>query len=99
MVYITLLSGIVPFQPLEVWRRIARIVRMLCAVCIALRKYAMDAGLMENYVVAVSSRRWRIDHGREECEEVSFNLEDFRLGKEVSCLNGVPSRPELTTHT
>ena len=67
-------------QPIQRWRRTARIVRMLCAVCIALRKYAMDAGLLENYMVNVT-RKARADG---DVDDLTFNLKDFKIRKEVS---------------
>ena len=58
---------------------------MLCAVCIALRKYAMEAGLMEHYMVSVMTRTTTQKDGEEsEIEELSFNLQDFKICKEVA---------------
>ncbi len=69
------------FQPLARWRRTARIVRLLCGVCIALRKYAMDAGLMENYMVNVTRKAHSKDG---DLNDLTFNLKDFKIKKEVS---------------
>lgn len=38
------------------WIKAGRIVRMLVGVCIAIRKYAFEAGLLDNYLVNVSHR-------------------------------------------
>ncbi len=64
---------------------------MLCAVCIALRKYAMDAGLLDNYMVDVR-RKKRAD---DKTEALAFNVKEFKTKKEVSYLvvcGGVGSR-------
>ena len=51
-------------------------------VCLAIRKYAIDAGFLENYQVNVTSRR--TGEGKNgQVEEVNFNLKDFKLRKEV----------------
>ena len=61
------------------WKRKIRIVRMLCGVCLTLRKYAMEAGLMSSLVVPVSKRRAFGVRG----DIVDFNLDDYRVQKEV----------------
>jgi len=67
-------------QPLEIWKRKARIVRMLCGVCSVLRQYALEAGLMSNLLLPTSRRRTTGAKG----DIVEFNLEDYRVQKEVS---------------
>ena len=68
------------FQPVEVWRRKARIVRMLCGVCKVLRQYALEAGLMTNIVLPTTNRRRTTgDRG----DVVEFCVDDFKVQKEV----------------
>ena len=71
-------------QPLQRWRRIARIVRRLSGVCIALRKYAMDAGLVNQYLVSVTARTTKGGGTEGGVEELTFEMNDFKVNKEVS---------------
>ena len=71
------------FQPIQIFRRIARLVRLLCGVCLAIRRYAVDAGLLDNYMVQVS-RKAHTKDGEESEEELNFDIKDFKLHREVS---------------
>ena len=52
---------------------------MLCAVCMVLRQYALDAGLMSSLMMPTRQRRTTGPHG----DVVEFNVDDYRVQKEV----------------
>ena len=70
-----------PSQPLLLWRRYAKLVQLLVGVCITLRSYAIEAGFLENYMVNVV--RSKGGKKGQELEDLSFNLKDFKIKKEV----------------
>ncbi|CAD5119468.1 DgyrCDS8081 [Dimorphilus gyrociliatus] len=67
------------------WIRAGRIVRMLVGVCIAIRKYAFEAGLLDNYLVNVSHRHklTSASNGVAD-EELKFNEADYKIKKEFT---------------
>ena len=46
----------------------------------------MDAGLMENYLVAVTTRKAQADSVDGQLEELTFSLKDFQVKREVNIL-------------
>ncbi|XP_023932306.1 cyclic nucleotide-binding domain-containing protein 2-like [Lingula anatina] len=67
--------------PLQRFRRAARIVKMLCAVNIALSRYALDAGLdLSAFRSNFSTRRkvQRDEDGAEVVEELNFDPDEFK---------------------
>ncbi|KAK2141753.1 hypothetical protein LSH36_1048g00007 [Paralvinella palmiformis] len=88
-------------QPIRRWRRTTRLVRMLCGVCIALRKYVVEAGLMTNYVMAVKRRKSLSDDSEDEMEEITFCLKNFQMKKELSVplvlINAMEKTPNRRT--
>ena len=87
-----MLHNFMIFQPLVRFRRIARLVRILCGVCRKLRGYAIEAGYLENYMVEVTGRRVKggnddKDENKDEEEEVlTFDPKEFRIRHDVSFL-------------
>ena len=62
------------------WRRKARIVRMLCGVCKVLRQYALEAGLMTNIVLPTTNRRRTTGATG---DVIEFCVDDYKVQKEV----------------
>ena len=72
------------FQPIQIFRRIARLVRMLCSVCMAIQSYAIGKGLMDSYLVSIAHKAPRkTSTDEDDMEELTFNLQDFKVRKEV----------------
>lgn len=80
VVYLMVHTNVSSLQPLEVWKRKVRIVRMLCGVCMVLRQYALDAGLMSHLMLPTTRRRRTTGP---KGDIVEFNLDDYRVQKEV----------------
>ena len=64
------------------FRKWARIVRILCAVCIALKQYAMQAGFLESLCADVTTKLKMA--GEEGEEELTFQVDEYKTHFEVT---------------
>ena len=90
-------------QPIVLFRRIARIVAKMVTVCHTMKTYAVEAGLLDRYLVTVSMQAPRDDDkkkkkqgevpGKEKEatkpeESFVFDLDYFLMNKKVWCAAG-----------
>ncbi|XP_074653561.1 cyclic nucleotide-binding domain-containing protein 2-like [Tubulanus polymorphus] len=74
-------------RPILIWRKWARVVRMMCAVCSALRKYSRSGyiDLESMHIDIPTKRKLGVTQNEDgNLEEVSFNPRDFKRKAELT---------------
>ncbi|XP_064644216.1 cyclic nucleotide-binding domain-containing protein 2-like [Lineus longissimus] len=65
---------------LGMWRKYARLVKLMCGVCLALKTYSQVTFDLEKLTAGVSTKRTLTtgDNGDEKAEDIFFNPDDFK---------------------